>query len=118
MRRNVKIKAIGIGQMVGVAEAEYSPSNWYGYKSVEPKEDDIERCEVAWEILLKHNEDGIAKQRLMALIKYAGYKSCNNFDMVLERFGYLMWIDGNGKLHPYRHPDGTVIDWQAPERLF
>ena len=81
----------------------------YNYTPRAPKEETIERCEAAWKILVDNKTNGITKLDLNKQMKQKNYVIWNCFEVVLENYGYLIWMDGT-KIHPFRHPDGTFVE--------
>lgn len=118
MNRATKYSAVGFAGMIGEDEVKEATWQRYNYKPVESSPEALERCEAAWKILIKYNKFGITRRQLYLQLNKIGCRAYNDFDMLLERHGYLLWIDGDNRLHPYMHPDGTIIEWEQPAELF
>ena len=90
------------------------------HKRYESKKNEgtIEKCEAAWVILVKYNKFGIVKEKPMNTLKANGFAVNNDFDMIMERHGYMLWCDENGLLHPCRHPNGEFVEDELPVGLF
>jgi len=90
------------------------------HKRYESKQNEatIAKCEAAWVILLKYNKFGIVKEKLMNKLKENGFTVNNDFDMIMERHGYMLWSCENGLLHPCRHPNGDFVEYDIPVTLF
>ena len=67
-------------------------------------------CEVAWQILLKHKHSGLTTTSLKAWMQLHGETVGHEFNLTMEKNGYLLWIDGN-RLKPFRHPDGEFVEY-------
>ena len=115
MNRAHQPRAVGFAGMISDIEVEASQCY---YEPREPKAETIERCEAAWKILMDNRQYGITRYRLYATMRLTGAKCYNDFEVILENYGYLTWCDADNRLYPFRHPDGTMIEWQAPKGLF
>jgi len=96
-------------------DLEYRVRTHKRYESKQ-NEETIAKCEAAWAILVKYNKNGIVKEKLMNKLKENGFTVNNDFDMIMERHGYMLWSGENGNLHPCRHPNGEFIEYESPSQ--
>jgi len=92
-------------------DSGYVPTRTYNCKH-NPDTDAL--CEHAWLILMQCRHDGLTIWGLLSRVRYDGFKVSDQLDITLEKRGFLLWLDGN-RLKPYRHPDGTFVEYEDAE---